>query len=306
MRPPERREKEAPRTRLDRGRGALGPALELVHTGRAPTRAVLTAELGVTRATAGAVAAELEALGLIHVDARPGAAAGSQGRPSHRLERRRGRPRGARRPGARRRLPRGPGRPRRPDRRHRTRLRDRRRRPGQGARLGRRGGRRTAPGDGTPLRGRGPRRTVGRRRTRGHRPQPPPPGLAGGRTRTGDLRGARPRGRHHRTGVRGQRRQPRRTRRAPARRGPRLPRPAVRGDRAPRRRRRARPRRASAHWAVRASRWKSDTSPSIRRGAPATAAAAAAWTSRRTRWRSSRRRAATPAPRCHCSSSPTT
>lgn len=42
------------RTRLDRGRGALGPALELVHTGRAPTRAVLTAELGVTRATAGA------------------------------------------------------------------------------------------------------------------------------------------------------------------------------------------------------------------------------------------------------------
>ncbi|UQI46546.1 ROK family protein [Streptomyces sp. HU2014] len=72
-------------TRLERGRGALGPALELVHTGRAPTRAVLTAELGVTRATAGAVAAELEALGLIEVDARPGAAAGSQGRPSHRL-----------------------------------------------------------------------------------------------------------------------------------------------------------------------------------------------------------------------------
>ena len=74
------------RTRLDRGRGALGPALELVHTGRAPTRAVLTAELAVTRATAGAVAAELEALGLIRVDARPGAAAGSQGRPSHRLQ----------------------------------------------------------------------------------------------------------------------------------------------------------------------------------------------------------------------------
>jgi predicted NBD/HSP70 family sugar kinase len=46
---------------------------------------VLTTELGVTRATAGAVAAELEALGLIRVDARPGAAAGSQGRPSHRL-----------------------------------------------------------------------------------------------------------------------------------------------------------------------------------------------------------------------------
>ncbi|MEU7647716.1 ROK family protein [Streptomyces huasconensis] len=73
------------RTRLERGRGALGPALELVHTGRAPTRAVLTAELGVTRATAGAVAAELEALGLIRIDARPSAAAGSQGRPSHRL-----------------------------------------------------------------------------------------------------------------------------------------------------------------------------------------------------------------------------
>ncbi|EDY52744.1 ROK-family transcriptional regulator [Streptomyces clavuligerus] len=69
---------------MERGRGALGPALELVHTGRAPTRAVLTAELGVTRATAGAVAAELEALGLIRVDSRP-AAAGSQGRPSHRL-----------------------------------------------------------------------------------------------------------------------------------------------------------------------------------------------------------------------------
>ncbi|NJA56968.1 ROK family protein, partial [Streptomyces sp. NEAU-H3] len=42
------------RTRLERGRGALGPALELVHTGRAPTRAVLTSALGVTRATAGA------------------------------------------------------------------------------------------------------------------------------------------------------------------------------------------------------------------------------------------------------------
>ncbi|MFJ7419160.1 ROK family protein [Streptomyces uncialis] len=73
------------RTRLERGRGALGPALALVHTGRAPTRAVLTAELGVTRATAGAVAAELEALGLIRVDSHPSAATGSQGRPSHRL-----------------------------------------------------------------------------------------------------------------------------------------------------------------------------------------------------------------------------
>ncbi|SFD07787.1 ROK family protein [Streptomyces aidingensis] len=73
------------RSRIDRGRNALGPALELVHTGRAPTRAVLTTELGVTRATAGAVAAELQTLGLIRVDSRPGAVAGSQGRPSHRL-----------------------------------------------------------------------------------------------------------------------------------------------------------------------------------------------------------------------------
>ncbi|MBO8194727.1 ROK family protein [Streptomyces oryzae] len=72
-------------TKLERGRSALGPALELVHTGQAPTRAVLTAELGVTRATAGAVAAELEALGLITVDAHPTAPVGSQGRPSHRL-----------------------------------------------------------------------------------------------------------------------------------------------------------------------------------------------------------------------------
>ncbi|MDX6315787.1 MAG: hypothetical protein QOF44_5251 [Streptomyces sp.] len=70
---------------MERGRGALGPALALVHTGRAPTRAVLTAELGVTRATAGAVAAELEALRLIRVDTRPSGPAGAQGRPSHRL-----------------------------------------------------------------------------------------------------------------------------------------------------------------------------------------------------------------------------
>ncbi|MFC4031487.1 ROK family protein [Streptomyces polygonati] len=73
------------RTRLERGRGALGPALSLVHTGRAATRALLTAELGVTRATAGAVAAELEALGLILVDTRPTGPSGAQGRPSHRL-----------------------------------------------------------------------------------------------------------------------------------------------------------------------------------------------------------------------------
>ncbi|MGW8376051.1 ROK family protein [Streptomyces sp. ODS28] len=72
-------------TRPERGRTALGPALELIHTGHAPTRAVLTSELGVTRATAGAVAAELESLGLITVDSRPTASVGAQGRPSHRL-----------------------------------------------------------------------------------------------------------------------------------------------------------------------------------------------------------------------------
>lgn len=57
-----------------------------MHTGHAATRALLTAELGVTRATAGAVAAELEALGLIRVDTRPTGPSGAQGRPSHRLD----------------------------------------------------------------------------------------------------------------------------------------------------------------------------------------------------------------------------
>jgi predicted NBD/HSP70 family sugar kinase len=66
-----------------RGRTQLGPALALIHGGRAPTRAALGAELGVTRATAGAVAAELQALGLIRVDTGPGG--GTLGRPSHRL-----------------------------------------------------------------------------------------------------------------------------------------------------------------------------------------------------------------------------
>jgi predicted NBD/HSP70 family sugar kinase len=66
-----------------RGRTQLGPALTLIHTGRAPTRAALGAQLGVTRATAGAVAAELRALGLIQVDTTP--AGGTLGRPSHRL-----------------------------------------------------------------------------------------------------------------------------------------------------------------------------------------------------------------------------
>ena len=72
-------------TRPERGRSLLGPALSLIHAGRAPTRSALTAGLGVTRATAGAVAAELQALGLIQVDSAPGGAIGGPGRPSHRL-----------------------------------------------------------------------------------------------------------------------------------------------------------------------------------------------------------------------------
>ena len=57
--------------RGDRGSGLLGTALTLIHTGQAPTRSALTAGLGVTRATAGAVAAELRDLGLIEVDTGP-------------------------------------------------------------------------------------------------------------------------------------------------------------------------------------------------------------------------------------------
>ena len=60
-------------------------ALTLIHTGQAPTRSALTAALGVTRATAGAVAAELQELGLIEVEAGPDPAGGRHGRPSHRL-----------------------------------------------------------------------------------------------------------------------------------------------------------------------------------------------------------------------------
>ena len=63
----------------------LGRALALVHVGRTPTRAALTAELGVTRATAGSVAAWLQELRLIRVHTRPAASAGALGRPSHRL-----------------------------------------------------------------------------------------------------------------------------------------------------------------------------------------------------------------------------
>ncbi|WP_197085195.1 ROK family protein [Saccharothrix sp. ST-888] len=74
---------DARRSAPDRGRTLLGPALALIHTGRAPTRSALTSTLDVTRATAGAVSGELEALGLITVDSSP--AGGGRGRPSHRL-----------------------------------------------------------------------------------------------------------------------------------------------------------------------------------------------------------------------------
>ncbi|WP_377272518.1 ROK family protein [Peterkaempfera sp. SMS 1(5)a] len=77
------RNRAAARPALDRGRTLLGPALALIHSGRAPTRSALTSELAVTRATAGAIAAELEALGLVAVDSRP--AGSGRGRPSHRL-----------------------------------------------------------------------------------------------------------------------------------------------------------------------------------------------------------------------------
>jgi predicted NBD/HSP70 family sugar kinase len=60
-----------------------GIALTLIHTGRAPTRSALTRQLGVTRATVGAVTGELRDLGLIEVDT--GTGGGQQGRPSHRL-----------------------------------------------------------------------------------------------------------------------------------------------------------------------------------------------------------------------------
>ena len=62
----------------------LSQALMLIHTGRAPTRSVLTSALGVTRATAGTIVSELQELSLIQVDdAYLGT--GQQGRPSHRL-----------------------------------------------------------------------------------------------------------------------------------------------------------------------------------------------------------------------------
>jgi hypothetical protein len=60
-----------------------GTALALIHTGQAPTRSALTARLGVTRATVGAITSELRDLRLIQVEAAAGG--GRQGRPSHRL-----------------------------------------------------------------------------------------------------------------------------------------------------------------------------------------------------------------------------
>jgi len=69
----------------ERARTLPGAALALIHTGRAATRADLTAALGVVRATVGSVTADLEALRLIQVDTTPGGAPGTLGRPSHRL-----------------------------------------------------------------------------------------------------------------------------------------------------------------------------------------------------------------------------
>jgi predicted NBD/HSP70 family sugar kinase len=60
-----------------------GTALALIHSGEAPTRSALTAKLGVTRATTGAITGELRDLRLIEVEASPGG--GHLGRPSHRL-----------------------------------------------------------------------------------------------------------------------------------------------------------------------------------------------------------------------------
>jgi hypothetical protein len=65
----------------------LGQALMLMHTGRAPTRSVLTSMLGVSRGTAGTLVSEPQVLRLIQVhDTGPEAAgAHQQGRPPHRL-----------------------------------------------------------------------------------------------------------------------------------------------------------------------------------------------------------------------------
>jgi predicted NBD/HSP70 family sugar kinase len=65
----------------------LGHALMLIHTGRAPTRSVLTAALGVSRGTAGTLVSELQGLRLIQVHETGPEADGTHqlGRPSHRL-----------------------------------------------------------------------------------------------------------------------------------------------------------------------------------------------------------------------------
>ncbi|GAA2687674.1 ROK family protein [Actinosynnema pretiosum] len=70
---------------MARGNSLVGRALELVHTGRVRVRAELTAALGTTRTTAGAVLAELAGLGLVRVDSSPGAPGDAPGRPSHRI-----------------------------------------------------------------------------------------------------------------------------------------------------------------------------------------------------------------------------
>jgi predicted NBD/HSP70 family sugar kinase len=72
------------RTGQERRPGLPGTALALIHEGRAPTRSALTAALGVSRATAGAVTSELRDLGLIAIGAGD-RTTGAQGRPSHRL-----------------------------------------------------------------------------------------------------------------------------------------------------------------------------------------------------------------------------
>jgi predicted NBD/HSP70 family sugar kinase len=59
----------------------ISQALSVIHVGDVTTRAELTAALGVTRATVGAVLSELCELGLIEVDIPSGS--GSPGRPSH-------------------------------------------------------------------------------------------------------------------------------------------------------------------------------------------------------------------------------
>jgi predicted NBD/HSP70 family sugar kinase len=65
----------------------LGQALKLIHTGRAPTRSVLTSALSVSRGTAGTLVGELQELRLIQVRETGPETAGAhqQGRPSHRL-----------------------------------------------------------------------------------------------------------------------------------------------------------------------------------------------------------------------------